>query len=895
VSVTVQDEILVDDVDVSPQTQGYGQDVSVSGDVSGRVGLSQVRLNVTYPNGTSYWFDMSSGSGDSYSLVFGDTWQWGNYSYVINATNLAGFSNSSGVGEFYVRANTSVFLMAGSDLYGSNKNVSLERQEWWNTSFSFRERVNVSENSGSDLTDYQVNMTIDTQDLILKSRLQGDCSDVRFAEYNESSGVSTELSYWFDSDECDTVNTTFWVKVPNLPGNGYVIVHMYYGGSVESESNISSAFVFGDDFSRPDSGTVGDGWTEDYPDYASIEDGMLRISSGVSTGTYQWQVHHSFAAPGIDYVMEYTGNASQEDKYVYSNYFGTSSNRRYSLLFGGDGVIKYLNGSTFEDSSVSYSGNVSYGFRIWYKQATERVDYYIDDTLEGSDKRQSNGPITNEVAFGGESGSTAYWDDVRIRKKASQEPTFTLLGEESLYNTIGNLGEANQSGYLLVEVQNAAGGVVSVRINDSDGGSSRNISAGLYLNISSVWDSDPWNTDSVQSGFYRIYAAFTDPWGNVLVNDSGDNISVLSPDFYIDTEAPRFLVVGLSEDYPKQGDYVDFYVQWQDNYNLGNWTFSWNASGSWENSSTGSMNSTLNWSNATLQIPVSAVFHHGFRFYAEDQVGNTNVSDIGIFTVSGRLEVQIIDPIDSLIVAQNVTFHANATVVCREGTCGNVNAFVRYNQSSQSPDTSISTSPDTPFYAVGSGNPESCSGNPLGNNEFCNITWNINATGDPGESYMIGVLLQSDQTNVQENHTGNNSVTIISCIIDITVDYEGIGFGGLSPGERGNASGNNESGYNTTVEDTTTCAIDLYLRSENLTRKEGGDYHIPADSLSFSNTTNEYNNGYSLSNSWVLAKGLASPDQNITTYYWIDTPFSIMEGEYNGTLYIEAVEGGDSP
>ncbi|MHA2068063.1 MAG: hypothetical protein ACXABY_27195, partial [Candidatus Thorarchaeota archaeon] len=114
-------------------------------------------------------------------------------------------------------------------------------------------------------------------------------------------------------------------------------------------------------------------------------------------------------------------------------------------------------------------------------------------------------------------------------------------------------------------------------------------------------------------------------------------------------------------------------------------------------------------------------------------------------------------------------------------------------------------------------------------------------------------------------------------------------------GERGNASGNEGDEYNTTVEGTTTCSIDLYLRSDNLTRKLGGGYQIDAEDLSFSNTTNEYNNGYSLSNSWVLGKAQASPNQNVTKYYWIDVPYSLMEGEYNGTLYIEAVEQGDSP
>jgi len=172
--VDVQDELTIDNVAASPATQGYGNNVTLTADVWSRVSLDWVRVNLTHPNGSSYWIDMAPAGGGLYELVFGDTWQWGNYTYWVNASNLAGFGNdtSSQEQEFYVRANSTVDIETEESSYGPDQNVSLDKQEWWNRSYLYRSRVNVTEKSGSDLTDYQVNVTVNTSGLISGQRMQ---------------------------------------------------------------------------------------------------------------------------------------------------------------------------------------------------------------------------------------------------------------------------------------------------------------------------------------------------------------------------------------------------------------------------------------------------------------------------------------------------------------------------------------------------------------------------------------------------------------------------------------------------------------------------------------------------------------------------------------------------
>jgi len=900
-SVTVQDEIRVENQSASPQIQGYGQNVTISADVWSRVEIDFVRANITYPNQSTTLINLTySGSGNTYSVNFQDTWQKNNYSYFINASNTANYTNdtTSQYNEFNVSANATVVITTEIDVYPRNQNISVDTQNWWNKSFLYRKRINIKENSDSSLTEYQVNITLNTSYLVQNGKMQSDCNDTRFILYNETTDTYTKLSYWFDPDECNTANTIFWIKLSNIPASSNVTVYIYYGdSSAQDESNISSTFVFGDDFNRPDNSTPGNGWTDDYG-YGSIENNQLKIASSTSAGTFREQIHHSFPSPDMDYVMEYKGNTSQTDKSVYSNYFGEQVNRRYSMLFHSSGMIRYLNNSIIYDTSKSYPSGTWYNFRIWYKRSTEKVNYYVNSDLEATDAEPSTGSLTDEVAFGGETDSTAYWDDVRVRKKASSEPTVTFFEEENLHSIIKNTGTVNISGYVLMVIQNqTTGEAISVRINDSGTGEKRTITTNGVLNLSGIWDTNPWYTDDENNGYYRLYVAFTDPYGNVLKNDSDENISAYY-DFYADTEPPQWSNFGINDSYPKPDLSVKFYSYWTDDYNLSNWIFSWNctASGSWNNISSGNFSNTGNWSNTTQIIPAFANNTYGYRFYAWDDAGNLNSTDIYTFEISGNMEVELIEPVTKS-VAHNFTFTANATVICRNGTCGNVSGRIRYNASASDPDTDINTSEDVPFYIMDNPNPQNCSDNPLIRDEWCNLTWTVNATGDIGSSYKVGVLFESSISNVESNNTQNSTINIVSCVIEITT-WDNVTFQEpLYPGERKNATGNDDKDYNITVGSATTCKVDLYVSGEDLQCYDStcSGYSIGVGNVTWSNVSNDYATSYNLTSAWAEVNTSVDPGVNTTTYYWINVPDGIAYGRYNATLTVQGVEEGSEP
>ena len=120
-------------------------------------------------------------------------------------------------------------------IYDGLTNISYD--PWWNTSWQYRRPINITEQSGNTLTDYQVKLTIDTATLISEGKMNSDCSDIRFTDENDN-----EIPYWIESG-CNSANTIIWVKVPNIPASSSTTIYMYYGNSeASSESNVRSVW-----------------------------------------------------------------------------------------------------------------------------------------------------------------------------------------------------------------------------------------------------------------------------------------------------------------------------------------------------------------------------------------------------------------------------------------------------------------------------------------------------------------------------------------------------------------------------------------------------------------------------------------------------------------------------
>jgi hypothetical protein len=287
--------------------------------------------------------------------------------------------------------------------------------------------------------------------------------------------------------------------------------------------------------------------------------------------------------------------------------------------------------------------------------------------------------------------------------------------------------------------------------------------------------------------------------------------------------------------------------------------------------------------------PISDVqqLNGGDYNYTYYTAGNTNYSSaIKQFnlTILGYLEVQLVTPPSALTVDQNSTFVVNASVYCRGGNCGTVNGTVRYNGTTY-PDTPINvTDYDKPFF-VNESSPvasKACSTNPLNDaDEFCNISWVINATGDYTNAWKVGVKFNSTTTGSVDNHTDNSTITIIPCTETIVLLWnKTLNFTNVNPNTINNsAPDNNNNLYN--ITNNGTCSLKIWIKGTNL---QSATYNsvIPVGNLSW-NTTEVTQTR--LNTTYTLLDSLLNPVTNITTYYWLDVP-PTYAANYNGNITI---------
>jgi hypothetical protein len=258
------------------------------------------------------------------------------------------------------------------------------------------------------------------------------------------------------------------------------------------------------------------------------------------------------------------------------------------------------------------------------------------------------------------------------------------------------------------------------------------------------------------------------------------------------------------------------------------------------------------------------------------------------------LEVNMTNPdtTATLNVIQNKTFNVNATVICRDGPCGEVNGTIMYNFSSSDPDTPVNTTAgDNPFYIQESPAYVMKSCGTMYSNDFCQLNWTINATGGINTDWKINVLFNSSYTDMLENSTDSATITINNCTVDITAQWSAINFGSLIPGSLENgAEGNDNDEYNITVN-SGSCHLDLYINGTNLTNTTYNSL-IPVNNVTWSNTSNMYSESFELSSTATVLKLDVPEITNVTTWYWINVP-AVYAGYYNGEIYLWGVKNGE--
>lgn len=268
--------------------------------------------------------------------------------------------------------------------------------------WSHLKRFDLTENSGVDITEYQLLITFDSQTLIGNGEMNLDGSDIRFTE--ECTG-GANYNYWIESG-INTTTTKVWVKIDTLLANQTRAIYMQYGNAGASAvSAVSGTFVGPHSATDSVSGANSGGVTNSQRGFrfAPNEDILMTdLGKNEPNGSTRTITIFDFTTQAILYQGQTSGPAAQYSYNAMTNPMWLTSGTEYLCeIFQGssDGYyygaspqmgqhltyfdMRYCNGcgaNTFPTNSL---GGMHYGYvDFWYytkKTVTPAPTYSLVD------------------------------------------------------------------------------------------------------------------------------------------------------------------------------------------------------------------------------------------------------------------------------------------------------------------------------------------------------------------------------------------------------------------------------------------------------------------------------------------------------------------------------------
>jgi hypothetical protein len=287
--------------------------------------------------------------------------------------------------------------------------------------------------NSSNLTDYQVLVTVDTASIISAGKMRSDGGDIRFTD---SDGL-TSLNYWIESG-INTSSTLIWVKVPSIPASSKKTIYLYYGNpSATSTSSDTATFDYAD---RGDQ--IGS-WTRAGSSGQSTTEGNPAPSYyAVSTsGSYMYR---NISLTPLRIITFNVKSNKLGNFFFLVDSSGAGQMYRIDTRSGNySGFATTTSWTSWNSPTAGFTAtaNAWYKFTIVITSSTSATLYYTATTdasprsgtfgtLLGTYSITNNGGYIGLVGDVAGSSYTTWWDNIIVRKYTSPEPTTSVGAEQ---------------------------------------------------------------------------------------------------------------------------------------------------------------------------------------------------------------------------------------------------------------------------------------------------------------------------------------------------------------------------------------------------------------------------------------------------------------------------------
>jgi hypothetical protein len=305
----------------SPNTVGYGFNVTISANVTTPNGVNQVKVHIDAPEGgfSVINYTMIHTAGDTYQYVFPNTWALGQYNYTIWVVDNMGNVNSSTGNHFHVSVNATIGIATLQDSYTNDEYINIT------------DPPNPSEN----LTMVGRGLTWDEY-------------------YNDVTGqnilkVSTmPINYQDDNDTWTPINTTLNQLPSNHPayvlgyrkGNDHGLYGLYFKTNAQQEWPVAFTYNRSDDptIYALRSKLVGVGYVDPANNWSYEYLQSVQSSQGQTTGN---SITYENVFSGTDVTWSYS-NIGLKEEITLSNTTKAVLQSHPPSQYGLDNVSSYL-------------------------------------------------------------------------------------------------------------------------------------------------------------------------------------------------------------------------------------------------------------------------------------------------------------------------------------------------------------------------------------------------------------------------------------------------------------------------------------------------------------------------------------------------------------------------
>lgn len=364
---------------------------------------------------------------------------------------------------------TILFLAVTTAVFSAAFAASAQ-SSWQLNDYNYRREIGIN-NPGNFQNDFQIPVVINTVSLISEGKMKSDCSDIRFVGALSGS----ILNHWVELG-CNTEQTRFWVKMPNIPG-GESSIYAYYGNS--SASNVGTNID-----------SVMDNGLRVWYDYPSFDMNVLSIDQQElmnflrRTGTcVEYSVSHNWS--GTPFISGCSGANGSLVKMVWKGWvinkgvgthsFAVNSDNAARLYVGGDLVLEKSS-----DNITNVSGAYSFSYPIAVQMDFMKSNDSASISLGWTPADGSGGvtPIpgaylrTNKTAFpngdpeaglGPEESRVSWVESTTVSQTTYEQPasnnySYSNSSPNPVVNTNANYYNSDTNGEFTQKIKNITSG-----------------------------------------------------------------------------------------------------------------------------------------------------------------------------------------------------------------------------------------------------------------------------------------------------------------------------------------------------------------------------------------------------------------------------------------------------